>query len=258
MSELKILSSNAENIEEFGMCGYKNTKNEGYKLKLDWIKERFKEGLECKVLHSEKEGAVGAIEYIPAEYAWRPIKAEGFMFIHCIFIIPKKYKEKGNGIKLLEACIDDAKAQGKNGVVVVVRKGTWMAKKELFLRKGFVVVDKAKPDFELLSLKFNEEVVDPCFAAESSKTLEELGKGLVIFTSHQCPYTYKSVTEISEVAKNQYDIVPDVINFSTAKEAQQSPGAFGTFCIAYDGEIIADHPISKTRFQNIMNKILKQ
>ena len=41
------------------------------------------------------------------------------------------------------------------------------------------------------------------------------------------------------------------------KEAQNSPCAFGTFCILYNGKAIAYHPISNTRFTNIMNKILK-
>ncbi|MEZ5335661.1 MAG: YoaP domain-containing protein [Methanolobus sp.] len=36
--------------------------------------------------------------------------------------------------------------------------------------------------------------------------------------------------------------------------AQNSPCSFGTFCIIYNGEIISHHPISNTRFMNIMNK----
>ncbi len=39
--------------------------------------------------------------------------------------------------------------QGMKGVAVVTRKGSFMAKKDIFLKKGFHVVDLAKPDFEL-------------------------------------------------------------------------------------------------------------
>jgi hypothetical protein len=41
------------------------------------------------------------------------------------------------------------------------------------------------------------------------------------------------------------------------EEAQNSPCAFGTFCIVFNGKIIAEHPISNGRFTNIMNKINK-
>ncbi|NOR47352.1 MAG: GNAT family N-acetyltransferase, partial [Methanosarcinaceae archaeon] len=38
---------------------------------------------------------------------------------------------------------------------------------------------------------------------------------------------------------------------------QHSPCAFGIFCIIYNGEIISHHPISNTRFENIMKKKIK-
>jgi len=49
---------------------------------------------------------------------------------------------------------------------------------------------------------------------------------------------------------------PELITLKTYKEAQESPCPFGTFCILYDGKVIAEHPISNTRFMNIMNKLL--
>jgi hypothetical protein len=42
-----------------------------------------------------------------------------------------------------------------------------------------------------------------------------------------------------------------------AESAQKAPCAFGTFCILYNGAIISHHPISNTRFENIMAKALK-
>ena len=72
----------------------------------------------------------------------------------------------------------------------------------------------------------------------------------------QCPYTVKNVNEICEAAKTEYGINPVVIDLQTYQEAQDSPCAFGNFCIIYNGELIAEHPISKKRFTNIMNKLL--
>lgn len=257
MAVLKIIDTDANNIEEFGMCGYKNTQNEGYRLKLDWSKQRFQEGMLCKMLYSDEEGAIGAIEYIPGEFAWRPVEAKDYMFIHCIFILPKKYKEKGNGLKLLDACIRDAQEKEMKGVAVVTRKGSWMAKKDLFMKRGFKIVDKTKPDFELMALKFKETDESPRFLTSENSIPEALQKGLAIFYTYQCPYVHKAITEITEVAEKDYQLNVKLNQASSAKEAQKFPGAYGSFGIAYNGTFIADHPISKTRFKNIMNKIIE-
>ena len=71
----------------------------GYQNKVKWMKERFKEGLKYKVLYvkeGNKETSRGMIEYIPGEYNWRGIQANGWMVIHCIWVVGKA-KGKGKG-----------------------------------------------------------------------------------------------------------------------------------------------------------------
>jgi len=254
MNDIKLIEATAENLQEFGMCGYKNPKVEGFQRKIRWTQERMKEGMKYKVLVSEAKGTVGAIEYIPGEYAWRPVNAKNFMFIHCLFIVPKNIKGKGFGQMLLDSCIEDAKAKDMNGVAIVTRKGTWMASNTLFLKNGFEIVDSAKSDFQLLCKSFKDVDKKPSFS-ESLKNETKFNKGLVIVSSDQCPYTTKAINEISETAINEYKIKPTIIELKSYKEAQNSPCAFGTFCILYDGKIVAENPISNTRFKNIMNKI---
>ena len=152
--EIEIIDTNPDNVCDYGFCGYKSIKQEGYKRKIDWLKKRFSEGMMFKILHSAKEGSVGAIEYVPGKYAWRAVEADGYMVIHCIFIIPKKLKGKGYGSLLVEECLKNAKKGKMHGVAVVTRKGTWMAGKDLFLKNVFEVVDEAQQDFELVAKKF--------------------------------------------------------------------------------------------------------
>ncbi len=258
MQDIKIIDANAGNIHEFGMCGYKNMKQEGYRLKVEWLKQRFAEGMKYKILYSEQDGAVGAVEYIPGEYAWRPVDAAGYLVIHCIFIIPRTYKTKGWGGLLLEECRQDALKENKYGVAVVTRKGTWMAGKALFIKHGYETVDKAPPDFELLVNKINPSNPSPKFKGNWEKRLHRYGDGLVIITSDQCPYTTKAIKEIGESARIDHGLTPSIIELENSRDAQDnSPCAFGAFCIVYRGKVIADHPISKTRFKNIMDKFLK-
>lgn len=252
MNNISIIETTLENIHDHGVCGYKNPKKEGYPEKLGWLKKHLSEGLKIKTLISEKDGAQGMIEYIPGKYCWRPVVAADYMFIHCIFVGFKGiYKNKGYASHLLAECENDAKKQKLKGIAVVTRKGSFMAGKELFIKNGFKVVDSAKPDFELLVKKFTANIPDPKFKTNPNRYT----KGLTIIRADQCPYTVKNVKEICETAEKDFKIKVNVVNLNSYKEAQNSPCPFGTFTVIYNGTIVADSPISKGRFVNIMNKL---
>jgi hypothetical protein len=45
-----------------------------------------------------------------------------------------------------------------------------------------------------------------------------------------------------------------VKKLATPKEAQKAPSGFGTFSLIKDGKLLADHYISRTRFENILKQ----
>ncbi|MEZ5335660.1 MAG: hypothetical protein R2741_10680 [Methanolobus sp.] len=116
------------------------------------------------------------------KYAHRPVNAEGYMFIHCIFVGFKKRVQGGKGYAslMLDECIKEAKMRHERSCRSY-KKGSFMAKKGIFIKKGFIQVDKAKPDFELLVLKFNEDVPDPKFR-NMEQQLEKLQRRTFHFT----------------------------------------------------------------------------
>ncbi|MBX2976540.1 MAG: GNAT family N-acetyltransferase [Ignavibacteriaceae bacterium] len=255
MQGIKIVDINADNILDYGICGYKSLKREGFPEKVNWIRENSSYGLKIKAILTENDGVQGMIEYLSGEYCWRPVDAKGFMFIHCLFVgFKKKYKNKGYASLLIDKCIEDAKESDKLGVAVVTRAGSFMVGKEIFIKKGFEVVDSAPPDFELLVLKFIPNVAIPRFHV-ALKSDVKLERGLTIMRSAQCPYTKKNVTEIIESAKSIFGITPVIIDNKDYLEAQKTPCAFGTFCISYNENVISYHPISNRRFINIMNSV---
>lgn len=257
MKHAEIIDTTATNILDYGICGYKDIKRVGYPEKIKWLNERFAEGLKIKTLYSDRDGTQGMIEYIPGEYCWRPVEANGYMFIHCIFAgFKSAYKGKGYGSLMLDECLNDARKENMRGVAVVTRKGAFMAGKEIFLKSGFEVVDVAPPDFELLVKRFDKNVPLPKFTGDWEERLTQYSKGLTILRADQCPYTVKNVREICKTAEATYGIEPRIVEFQDCEEAQNSPCAFGTFGIIYDGNFIAHHPISNKRFMNIMNKIV--
>ena len=256
---VKIVDTKLDNILEYGVCGYKNIKNEGLKRKIEWLKDRFSEGMKIKTLVSDKDGPQGLIEYLPGEYCWRPVEASGYMFIHCIFSgFKRAYKGKGYGSLLVDECLKDAQKEQMFGVAVVTRKGGWMADERIFLKKGFEVVDSAPPDFGLLVKKFSESAPTPKFKRDWEKNLSQSSKGLTIFWSDQCPYPAKFIGELIQTAEKDFGVKPNVIELKSCKDAQNSPCAFGVFCVVYNGKVVADNPISKRRFANILNKELKR
>ncbi|WP_048143413.1 GNAT family N-acetyltransferase [Methanosarcina horonobensis] len=258
MTDIEIIDLIPESIADYGVCGYKDLKkNLELRRKIDWFKEYYPKGLRTKIIFSKEGGYQGMIEYIPGKYAHRPVNAEGYMFIHCIFVgFKKEFKGKGYASSLIEECIKDSKEANMQGVAVVTRNGSFMAKKDIFLKKGFILVDEARPDFELLVLKFNQEAPDPKFK-NMSLDVEKYAEGLTIIRSVQCPYSVKNVDAILETARNKLKMKTSLIDIKDSDEAQHTPCAFGTFCIIYNGKVISHHPISNTRFENIMKKMIK-
>lgn len=256
MSEdINIIDLTPENIASYGVCGYKDVdKHIELRNKINWYKEYYGKGLRIKAVISQTGGYQGMLEYIPGEYAFRPVKAKGYMFIHCIFVgFKNAYKGKGLASSLINGCIAEAKALNMKGVAVTVRQGSFMAKKDIFIKLGFTVVDNTKPDFELLVYKFDSESENPAFI--NNNDLKKYESGLYIIRSVQCPYTEKNVKEIIKTAQEKYGLKTNLIEIITEKDAQMCPSPFGSFCLIYNGKILSYTPISNTRFENIMKSV---
>ena len=253
-SGLTIIDSNSENISEYRPTCFLNPENEGYRKKLEWLKKRFSEGLRIKLLYQETERkCIGFIEYVPGEYAWRAVDAAGYMFIHCIWVYPNKYKNRGYGSLLVEECIEDAKKQGKCGVAVLTSGGAFMAGKALFLKDGFESVAKVKPSFELM-VKTLKKGPLPKFR-DWEKQLSEY-RGLNIIYADQCPWVARSIKDLGDIAREK-GLEVKIIELKSAGEAQNAPSVYGTFNLVYNGKLLVDHYISNRRFLNIIEKGLK-
>jgi len=84
--------------------------------------------------------------------------------VHCIFVgFKNEFKGQGYATQLLQNCSEEARREQMGGVAVVTRKGSFIVQREIFIKNGFVAVDKAEPDFELLAIKFDQAVTNPSF-----------------------------------------------------------------------------------------------
>jgi ribosomal protein S18 acetylase RimI-like enzyme len=248
-----VIDVNEENISQYPPTCFLNPKNVGYQIKLKWLKARFSEGMKIKLLYFENDKKChGFIEYVPGEYSWRAVEAKDYLFIHCIWVSPNKFKNKGYGSLLVAECIKDAEKQGKAGVAVIASEGPFMAKKDLFLKNGFREV-QASGVFTLL-VKQLRKAADPKFKDFDNQLRSY--EGLKLVYSNQCPWVARFMSELGETIEGK-GLKIDVVELKTAEQAQAAPSIYAVFNLVNDGKLLVDHYISNTRFLNILNKELK-
>ena len=250
----RLIDVDAANFDTLPCCGIKSPAHPGRQQKQCWLQANARFGLRARILLAPDGKPAGYIEYLPGEFAWRGVEAAGFMFIHCVWIFARQYQRKGWGSFMVEGCLEDARKAGMRGAAVMVRDGPWLADRRLFLANGFEPVDAAPPDYHLLVRKFDSGGVNPAFMKGWDRKLERYNRGLTIIRSSQCPHIAKFADEIAEAAENEYRVRPTVIHIESWSDAQNAPTPYAIFAVIYNGQLLADHQISRTRFRNIMNK----
>jgi len=254
ISKPRLIDVDAASFDTLPCCGIKSHSHPGRQEKRCWLQANAEFGLRAKTLLAPDGQPSGYIEYLPGEFAWRGVAASGYMFIHCLWIFSKRHQGKGWGSILVKACLDDAKKAGMSGAAAMTREGPWLADRRLFLANGFEPVDTAPPDYQLLVRKFDRASVNPAFKKGWEEKIGRYDQGLTIIRSSQCPHIAKFAADIAETAKEEYHITPRVIDLKSWSDAQNAPTPYAIFSVIYNGRLLADHQISRTRFRNIMNR----
>jgi N-acetylglutamate synthase-like GNAT family acetyltransferase len=233
----ELITITDANIDTHGFfCYMSKKKSEGYQRKLRWVKARLAEGMRIKMFPLPERGF---IEYIPGEYAWRAVNADGYLFIHCLWVVGKS-KGKGFGDALLQACIADAKQSGCKGVAMLTSEKVWLAKKALLVRNGFECVDTAAPSFSLMVRKFGKHP-SPGFAGNWEAKASKLGDGLTVVCSDQCPYVVDA-TETALACAQKAGVAGRVIALENRSDLMKvSPTPYGIFGMVFNRQILSYH-----------------
>ena len=147
-----------ENIEkEHICCAISNNNDVQVASKKAWLSERFDDGL---VFLKSTERGKCFIEYIPAENAWNPIEADGYMFIDCLWV-SGSFKGHGYSNDLLGECIADSKSKGKKGLCILssAKKKPFLADPKYLKYKGFEICDEADNGIQLWYLPFEKKLI---------------------------------------------------------------------------------------------------
>ncbi len=248
-----VVDITPSNVETETLFCIKNLKSPGFHRKKDWFTKRYEEGFRIHILKDPVGKMAGFIEYVPGEFAWRPIHAKDYMFVQCLMVYPNKHKNLGYGSALVNKVESAAKETGFSGVCTICSKGTWMANSELFLKLGFKNIEQ-KDRFDLLCKTWDTKVPVPRFGDWEKRQRHYNGWHLIY--ADQCPWHDKAVEAMWNTAQD-YGVDLKLTCLDSAEAAQQAPSGFGVFSLMHDGKLLEDHYLSATRFRNILNKELQ-
>jgi ribosomal protein S18 acetylase RimI-like enzyme len=250
---MSIIDVNESNIDrEHICCAITDKKGEScVSSKKEWMCKRFDDGLMFKKL--DVRGKV-FIEYIPAERAWAPIDANGYMYINCLWV-SGKYQGQGYANALLDECIMDAKSKEKDGLVILsaAKKKPFLADPGFLRYKGFTVCDTAQPFFQLLYLPFSKGAIKPRFK-ECCRTGRIAEKEMVLYYTNQCPFTEKYAPLIAGIARDR-GAGFSLHRIETMEAAQSAPSPFTTYGFFYDGAFVTNEIFSGKKFSKFLDEI---
>jgi len=240
LETIEMIELDEENLEDKGcFCLRSKPNSKGYINKNEWLMGKFNEGLKyIKIMENSKQA--GFIEYTPIEYSSRVVYGENYLVIHCLWV---HITGKGYASKLINKCIQDAKEQNKDGVIVITNPDTsWTPSKDVFIKNNFIKVDHAPYGFELLVNKFGDSP-DPFFPNDWDERLKPF-KDLTILRTQQCPYVDISTDNVVKAA-NKLGINAEIIDIKNREELLRlSPTPYGIYGVIYKNKLISYHRLT--------------
>ena len=240
---MNYLRITKENIDREHICCAMSGKQS--LAKKEWLRQRFDEGL---VFYRSEERGKCFIEYIPAENAWVPIRAEGYLYIDCLWVAGAM-QGHGYARDLLAECLRDAGEQGKQGLCILSaqgRKREFLADPKFLAHQGFAAADTSDCGIELWYRPLTPSAQPPRFR-ECAKHPGTGGTGFVLYYTDQCPFTYYWVPRVEETAR-AHGIPFRAVHITDRESAQNVPAPVTTYALFRDGKFVTHAIQSEKKF----------
>ena len=248
MEYVRVTKDNLE--KEHICCAISNSNDVQVASKKAWLAQRFDEGL---VFLKSAERGKCFIEYIPAENAWNPIDADGYMYIDCLWV-SGSLKGHGYSSDLLSECIRDSSLKGKKGLCILSsgKKKPFLADPKYLEHKGFRVCDEADNGIQLWYLPFSEDADPPRFMEWARRPrIDE--KGYVLYYTDQCPFNARYVPELMKTAReNGISFTP--VHLVSRDQARSAPTPVTTYALFCDGEYVTNEQMNAKKFLKLVTE----
>ena len=238
-----------ENIDkEHICCAIANNNDIQVSSKKAWLYDRFDEGL--VFLKSTQRGKC-FIEYIPAENAWVPINADGYMYIDCLWV-SGSFKGHGYSTDLLNACIKDSLEKNRSGICILssAKKRPFLSDPKFLEYKGFRMCDESDCGIQLWYLPLKDDGIIPEFK-ECAKHPHTDETGYVLYYTYQCPFNAKYVPVLEKTAKDN-GIEFKAIKLDTKDKAQNAPTPITNYAFFHNGEFVTIEQMNDKRFLKLV------
>lgn len=248
MEYIRVTKDNLDT--EHICCAISNNKDIQVASKKAWLSERFDDGL---VFLKSVERGKCFIEYIPAENAWNPIAAKGYMYINCLWV-SGSFKGHGYSNDLLSACIADSKEKGKLGLCILsaAKKKPFLADPKYLKYKGFTVCDESDNGIQLWYVPFHDGAEPPKFK-DCAKHPHIDEPGYVLYYTNQCPFNAKYVPIIEKSAK-ELNVPFRAYRIESKEEAQNVPTPITTYALFHNGEYLTHEQMNDKRFIKLVSR----
>lgn len=242
-----------QNLEQEHICCAISASADARKCaaaKKEWMAARFAEGYHfCKL---DTNGKV-FIEYTPAQNAWAPVEADGWLYIDCLWV-SGQFKGHGWAGKLLQTAKDYAAQNAMKGLVALagLKKMAFLSDPKFLMHHGFVQTDTAPPYYQLLALPLQQGAEMPRFASTVQKPSVS-AEGTVIYYTNHCPHTQKYV-EILQAAAQERGLSFAAHKLQTTAQAQVAPNPFTTWAMFHKGAFVTNEIFSEAKMQKFWDE----
>ncbi len=248
MEYIRVTKENLE--KEHICCAISNNNDAQVASKKAWLAEQFDEGL---VFLKSTERGKCFIEYVPAENAWVPIEAAGYLYIDCLWV-SGSFKGHGYSNDLLNACLADGRENGKKGVCILssAKKKPFLADPKYLKYKGFSVADEADNGVQLWFLPLTADALPPKFRA-CAKHPHVDEAGYVLYYTNQCPFNGKYVPIVEQTART-HGVAFRSIRLTSKQDAQNAPTPVTNYALFYNGAYLTNEQMNEARFLKLLQQ----
>ncbi len=193
------------------------------------------------------------VEYAPAEAAWRPVLAPGYLVIHCLWV-SGRYKGRQLGRELLQHCIDQAGEY--RGVVAVSGSSPYLTDTRFYLHHGFEAVERTETGFDLVCFKATEDAPLPRFAENARRGIVPEDDGVHFEYAFQCPFVPDCLRKMSAAAR-EFDLPVSTRELTSVECVRSAASPFGTFGVFLHGRFITHELMSANKFRKLLQRELE-
>lgn len=214
----------------------------------DWLLDRFEEGLVIIKLDTSKDAF---IEYVPAEFAWKPIHAPGYTFINHVYVA-----EDGTEQWLKSELIQIAETNNSrsNGMILVLEDKDFSTDRDFFLQRGYLEHAHI-PGFTMLVKKFKTEIPAPAFILPTSEnTILSNMHGITIKYADQSAFINYYIHEMKIIFEDMGFNV-ELHRVNSPEEARNSGSPYGTFGVFMDGHFLTNKLLNKKGIEELIGSL---